>query len=78
LQDGGELPADMVLIKPKPEFCVQASSSKKKKMKFDHDVFINLCSCKEFKPPTSQNTKVNGKDGQTWALPYSAGKLRYD
>ena len=67
-----ELPEEMVLIRPKPEFCVMALSSKKDKMDFDHPVFINMASCKDFEEPKSQNVKgENGKPGQSWSLPYS-------
>ena len=48
-----ELPEEMVLIRPKPEFCVMALSSKKDKMDFDHPVFINMASCKDFEEPKS-------------------------
>jgi hypothetical protein len=53
MMDNKELPEDMVLIKPKAEFCITAMSSKKEKMKFDHPVFINMCSCKDFEEPKS-------------------------
>ena len=40
---------------------MMAASSKKEKMSFDHKVYINMCSCKDFIQPTS--TKVPGGRG---------------
>ena len=53
MMDNHELPPDMVLVRPVPEFCVNSTSSKKEKMAFDHPVYINMCSCKDFTPPSS-------------------------
>lgn len=58
----------MVLIKPKPEFVIRAGSSKKEKMDFCHKVYINMCSCKDFKPPQSE--KIEGRNGYSWSLLY--------
>ncbi|KAL4506552.1 hypothetical protein ABPG72_000123 [Tetrahymena utriculariae] len=78
LQKEGDLPKELKLVKPQAGFCMKTTITSKRDKNQSQKLFINCCHTPIVQIPSFDVVERDGKQGQNWKLPYSAGKMRYD
>ncbi|EAR90920.1 pre-RNA processing PIH1/Nop17 protein (macronuclear) [Tetrahymena thermophila SB210] len=78
LQKEGDLPKELKLVKPQAGFCIKTTITSKRDKNQSQKLFINCCHTPIVQIPSFDVVERDGKQGQNWKLPYSAGKMRYD
>jgi dynein assembly factor 2 len=79
LEDKGQLPDNVNLVRPTAGFCVKAktkpSGSGKGKGEAlpPRKVFVNVCSSDEVDIPVAKQVTQGGRTGQSWSLPHFVG-----
>lgn len=74
-----ELPKHMKIVELTPKFCFRTFIVSQKNKKHEMKFFVNMCETPYLEEPSSERVPDNeGRVGESWKIPNSSGKIRYD
>ncbi|CDW74714.1 UNKNOWN [Stylonychia lemnae] len=83
LEESGDLPVGTKLIEPTGLYCIKTTAKKlvsdTNKQYFDQKTFINVCVHEDVEKPKKEFVQMpDGRQGNSWQLPYRVSKPRHD